>query len=135
MIVIPCRHGDPACGSSGDVGPLETRIAELETIVARPQSTPSPLPAAPTREPDRVVGVESECTLLLTADGETTTFELQGESRCLDARDSAATPRANGSVYLSKFSKVLTIRSSDGVVYTVAVDGGDPVSLGSTWPP
>lgn len=82
------------------------------------------LPEAPTPGPDRVVGIEVRCTILSGSD----VFEVVGETRCREAIENL------GASYLSRHVKVLTIRTSGGSAYTVAVDGDQSVALGDAWP-
>lgn len=117
------------CSEDDDIGPLQTQVAALETRMAQPTATPH---STPTPEPDRIVGVEWKCTLIATGDGETRTFELSGEPQCEDARGS--TPSSGTSLYMSKDLKVLTVRTAQGLVYIVVVDGNDPAAIGDPWP-
>lgn len=93
-------------------------------------------PEVPTPEPDRVVGIDWQCTLTSIANGEPTVSEYRGESVCqsISRVVEAVTPQPGRQVVLTKFIKILTIRTSTSA-YSVVVDGNDEVSIGMEWPP
>lgn len=121
-----------ASSSSDDLAPLQTRVAELETAAARATATPSP---TATPAPDRIVGIDWQCTVTIVAAGEKTTLDFRSEEDCTSWQDASSTPRAGGAVFLSTNVKVLTIRTAQGPVYTIVVDSSQPAIVGGTWPP
>lgn len=86
-------------------------------------------PQLPTPGPDRIVGIDWRCKVQRTSDSQV--YELHGANQCSDAYASAQT----GNVYLTEYAKILTIRTSGGLTYTVTIDAGSSANLGDEWPP
>lgn len=83
----------------------------------------------PTPGPDRVVGIDWHCTVRRNSDGEL--FELQGAGQC----EVAFASRGESTSYLTKYVRVLTVRTGSGAIYEIADDGNSSIEIGDIWPP
>ena len=107
-----------ACGGD-DTSALRTQVAALQTQVA----------------PDRVVGIEWRCTL--AAKPSETGTEYRGTHACAGSAggdDIGFFAGAGGQLAWNRRLE-LTIRTSNGMSYTVNVSPAATVALGDPWPP
>jgi hypothetical protein len=84
----------------------------------------------PRAEPDRVVGIRTECTV---ADGGKQ-FRATDPDRC-DSWEASFRGQNASAAYLEHHAKVLTIRTWSGNTYTIEVSPSTEVNLGDSWPP
>jgi hypothetical protein len=113
-----------ACGDNGETGELRQRIADLEATLSAPTATP-------TREPDRVVGINERCTLMLRSGGGGR-LELQGTEAagtCPTEHDAAS------GILRLDWRKELVVRTASGTTYQTTVSGDTSVTIGDPWPP